>query len=98
MKDLPQALATIPSGTIANLVHADQRDRDTIVSHQVILIRKTDGWYVRQATLGKAVEDDPIGHFDLYRDVKWRLIGLNLDVLVKPGADKSPKAPALEQR
>jgi hypothetical protein len=81
MNALPHALANIPSGTIANLVHADQRDKDTIVSHQVILIKKSDGWYVRQAATGKVVEDDPISIFARYRDLNWRLIGLNLIVL-----------------
>jgi N-acetylmuramoyl-L-alanine amidase-like len=81
---LPQALAHIPSGTIANLVHADRRDRATVVSHQVLLIRKSDGWYLRHAALGKAVEDDPIGILGPYKDLRWRLIGLNLDVLHDP--------------
>ena len=53
---------------------------------------------MRHAAYGKAVEDDPIDNFVRYRDVRWRLVGLNLNVLVKPGANKSPKAPALEQR
>lgn len=84
IKMLPQALALIPSGTIANLVHADRRDRGTLVSHQVFLIRKSDGWYVRHAAAGKGVEDDPIGMLGQYRDLRWRLIGLNLDVLQNP--------------
>jgi hypothetical protein len=46
LKGLPLALAHIPSGTIANLVHADRRYKDTVVSHQVLLIKKSDGWYV----------------------------------------------------
>jgi hypothetical protein len=80
LKDLRRALAKIPSGTIASLVHADRRTRDTLVSHQVILIKKSDGWYVRHASYGKAVEDDPIGILGSYRDLRWRLIGLNLVV------------------
>ncbi len=80
LKALPRALARIPSGTIANLVHADRRYRDTLVSHQVILIKKSDGWYVRHAAFGKAVEDDPVGMLASYRDLRWRLIGLNLVV------------------
>jgi N-acetylmuramoyl-L-alanine amidase-like len=89
LKALPQALAKIPSGTIANLVHADRRDRATIVSHQVLLIKKSDGWYMRHAALGKAVEDDPIGILGSYRDLRWRLIGLNFDVLHDPTSGKA---------
>ena len=75
LKALPLALAHIHSGTIANLVHADRRDKGTLVSHQVFLIKKSDGWYVRHAALGKAVEDDPIDILGRYRDLRWRLIG-----------------------
>jgi hypothetical protein len=89
LKVLPLALAKIPSGTIANLVHADRRDRATIASHQVLLIKKSDGWYVRHAASGKAVEDDPIAILGRYRDLRWRLIGLNLDVLHDPMSAKS---------
>jgi len=84
LKALPLALAHIPSGTIANLVHADRRDKSTIVSHQVFLIKKSDGWYVRHAASDKAVEDDPIDILGRYRDLRWRLMGLNLDVLHDP--------------
>jgi N-acetylmuramoyl-L-alanine amidase-like len=91
LKALPQALAKIPSGTIANLVHADRRDKGTMVSHQVLLIKKSDGWYVRHAASGKAVEDDPIAILGRYRDIRWRLIGLNLDVLHDPVSDKAPR-------
>jgi hypothetical protein len=85
---LPLALADIPSGTIANLVHADQTDKETIVSHQVFLIKKSDGWYVRHAAFGKAVEDDPIDILNRYKDSSWRLIGLNLNVLHDPKPDE----------
>ena len=90
VKALPLALANIPSGTIANLVHVDQRDKETIVSHQVFLIKKSDGWYVRHAASDKAVEDDPIDILDRYRDLRWRLIGLNLNVLHDPASEKAP--------
>lgn len=90
VKALPLALANIPSGTIANLVHVDQRDKETIVSHQVFLIKKGDGWYVRHAASDKAVEDDPIDILDRYRDLRWRLIGLNLNVLHDPASEKAP--------
>ncbi|MBZ0210346.1 MAG: DUF1460 domain-containing protein [Hyphomicrobium sp.] len=91
LKALPQALARIPSGTIANLVHADQRYRDTIVSHQVFLIRKSDGWYVRHAASDKAVEDDPIGILVRNGDPRWRLIGLNLNALHAPASENASR-------
>lgn len=86
------ALAKIPSGTIANLVHADQPGSDTIVSHQLFLIKKSDGWYVRHAASGKAVEDDPIQFLERYRNSsRWHLVGLNLNVLVDPRRDRIPR-------
>jgi len=84
MTSLRSALTHIPSGTIANLVHADRRDRGTIVSHQVLLIKKGESWYMRHAASGKGVEDDPIERLGRYRDLKWRLVGLNLDVVADP--------------
>ena len=88
LKALPQALASIPSGTIANLVHADKRYKDTIVSHQVLLIKKSDGWYVRHAASDKAVEDDPIDILAKNNDASWPLVGLNLVVPQDPTAAK----------
>jgi hypothetical protein len=87
-KALPLALANIPSGTIANLVHADKRYRDTVVTHQVLLIKKSDGWYVRHAAADKAVEDDPIDSLAKNNDASWPLIGLNLVVLQDPTSAK----------
>ena len=91
LKALPLALANIPSGTIANLVHANQRYKETIVSHQVFLIKKSDGWYVRHAASDKTVEDDPIDILAHYKDSRWRLIGLNLNVLHDPMSEKAPR-------
>jgi hypothetical protein len=91
LKALPLALANIPSGTIANLVHADRRYRDTVVSHQVLLIKKSDGWYVRHAASDKAVEDDPIGILATNKDPSWPLIGLNLIVLHDPMSEKAAR-------
>ena len=70
LKALPLALANIPSGTIANFVHANQRYKETIVSHQVFLIKKSDGWYVRHAASDKTVEDDPIDILAHYKELK----------------------------
>jgi len=91
LKALPQALAHIPSGTIASLVHADRRYKDTVVSHQVLLIKKSDGWYVRHAASDKAVEDDPIGILASYKDLSWPLVGLNLVVLQDPSSEKAAR-------
>ena len=91
LKELPLALANIPSGTIANLVHANQRYKETIVSHQVFLIKKSDGWYVRHAASDKTVEDDPIDILAHYKDSRWQLIGLNLNVLHDPMSEKASR-------
>jgi hypothetical protein len=91
LKALPFALANIPSGTIANLVHVNQLYRETIVSHQVFLIKKSDGWYLRHAASDKAVEDEPIDILARYKDSRWRLIGLNLNVLQDPMAEKASR-------
>src|SRR5262249_37062154 len=89
LKALPQALASIPPGTIANLVHTDKRYRDTVVTHQILLIKKSDGWYVRHAASDKAVEDDPIAILAKNNDASWPLVGLNLVVLQDPTAAKT---------
>ncbi len=91
LKALPLALANIPSGTIANLVHVSQRYRETIVSHQVFLIKKSDGWYVRHAASDKTVEDDPIAILARYKDSRWPLVGLNLNVLHDPMSEKASR-------
>ena len=91
LKALPLALANIPSGTIANLVHASQRYKETIVSHQVFLIKKSDGWYVRHAASDKTVEDDPIDILARYKDSRWPLVGLNLNVLHDPMSEKASR-------
>ncbi len=86
--DLPRIIGRIPSGAIVNLVRADQADKPTIVSHQALLIKKNDKWYVRHASsAGRAVEDDPV--FDAlseYGDSSWPLIGLNLNLPEDPNS------------
>jgi hypothetical protein len=88
IQDLPRIIERIPSGAIVNLVRADQAGRTTIVSHQALLIKKNDKWYVRHASsIGRAVEDDPV-FYDLsqYRDSRWPLIGLNLNLPQDPNS------------
>ncbi len=84
---LPQLLDRIPSGTLANLVRADQPDQPTMVSHQVLLIRKGKVLYVRHAAFGKQVEDDPaLDYFYRYFNASWPLLGLNLQEITAPPA------------
>lgn len=93
MAALRRALPRIPSGTIANLVRTDQPDKETMVSHQVFLIKKKDGWYVRQASSRHhVVEDEPLdAYFAIYDGSKWPLLGLNLNVLRDPKAPELPR-------
>jgi hypothetical protein len=91
MEALSLALAHIPSGTIVNFVHTDQPGTETIVSHQVFLIKKNEGWYIRHAASGKAVEDDPIDILERYKGSSRRLFGLNLNVLHDPKSDEAPR-------
>lgn len=85
MQNLPQLLERIPSGTLANLVRADQPDKETMVSHQILLIRKGKTLYVRHAAFDKQVEDVPaLDYFYRYFNSSWPLLGLNLQEITKP--------------
>jgi hypothetical protein len=46
---------------------------------------------VRHAASDKAVEDDPIDILANYTGSRWRLIGLNLNVLRDPISEKAPR-------
>lgn len=82
---LPRFLNKIPSGTIANLVRADEPDKPVLVSHQVFLIDKDGKKFVREAAEGKDVRDVPaLDYFKTYEGSKWPLLGLNLDAVSKP--------------
>lgn len=75
----------IPSGTIANLVREDVPDKPILISHQVLIIEKDGGKYVRHAAYEKKVEDVPaLKYFDRYAGAKWRLIGINLNRIIPP--------------
>lgn len=91
MDALPGLLPRIPSGTIANLVREDQPDKPVLVSHQVLIIEKNKGKFVRHAMYGKTVEDVPaLDYFYRYYNSKWRLLGLNFNrpiVARPPGKD-----------
>lgn len=82
---LPQVADRIPSGTIANLVRADQPDKPSMISHQVLLIRRDKVLYARHAALGREVADVPaLEYFYKYFNSKWPLLGLNLDAVAQP--------------
>ena len=77
---LPQLLASIPSGTIANLVRADRPDKEVLVSHQVFLIDKNGTKYVREAAYGAEFIDVPaLEYFHKFENSAWPLLGLNLN-------------------
>jgi hypothetical protein len=90
IKDLPAVIDQIPSGTIANLVRADDpkapaSSQSTMVTHQVLLVVKYGRTYVRHAAYGKQVEDVPaLDYFKRYEYSKRKLLGLNLLELRKP--------------
>jgi hypothetical protein len=82
---LPQFQGRIPSGTIGNLLRADQPDKPTMISHQVLFIRKGTDLYVRHAAYGKQTEDVPVlEYFYRYFNSKWPLLGVNLNELRAP--------------
>jgi hypothetical protein len=84
---LADALPRIPSGTIANLVRDGRPEFPTMVSHQILLIKKGDQTFVRHAASGKEVMDVPVGEFfRRYEGLPWRLVGLNLNEIRRPGA------------
>ena len=82
---LPQLIAAIPSGTIANLIRANQPGKPTIVSHQLFIIDKNGSKYVREAASGKEFLDAPaLDYFKKYAGSSWPLLGLNLNELQGP--------------
>lgn len=97
MSELPQALARIPSGTIANLVREPREDKETMVSHQVLIVKKgPDGEaFVRHAAYDEKVMDVPaLEYFYKYFNSTWRLVGLNLNELRDPRQAVAPGARA----
>ena len=92
MDALAESLPRIPTGTIANLVREPQPDKDTMVSHQVLLIRKNGQTFVRHAASGKTVLDVPaLEYFYKYYNSRWRLVGLNLNEIRDPKRSEAPK-------
>ena len=86
MDALPELLARIPSGTIANLVREDKEGVPVLISHQVLLIDSPEGKLVRHASsTGKVEQMLALPYFYKYFNSKWRLVGLNLDQVNKPG-------------
>ncbi|MHB2025654.1 MAG: N-acetylmuramoyl-L-alanine amidase-like domain-containing protein [Elusimicrobiota bacterium] len=80
---LPRFIDDIPSGTIVNLVRADDPSKPVMVSHQLLLIDSGGGKIVREAAYGDKVKDIPaLDYFKIYRNSKWPLLGLNLDEIL----------------
>jgi hypothetical protein len=89
---LSDALDRIPSGTIANLVREPLPDKETMVSHQVFIIKKDGRAFVRHAAFGKQVMDVPaLEYFYKYYNSRWRLVGLNLNAVRDPKQPEAPK-------
>lgn len=92
MDQLPDALDRIPSGTIANLVREPLPEKETMVSHQVFIVKKDGKAFVRHAAFGKQVMDAPaLEYFYKYYNSRWRLVGLNLQALRDPKQPEAPK-------
>ncbi|MEK6543923.1 MAG: N-acetylmuramoyl-L-alanine amidase-like domain-containing protein [Elusimicrobiota bacterium] len=76
---ITEIATTIPNGTIFSLVRADRPDRPVLISHQGLVIQKSDGTYLRHMATGRTGEDAPIrDYLDKYKDSSWKLLGLNL--------------------
>ncbi|HVC08322.1 MAG TPA: N-acetylmuramoyl-L-alanine amidase-like domain-containing protein [Elusimicrobiota bacterium] len=83
MDVLPEVLDSIPSGTIANLVRADNPSMPVLVSHQLFIIDKGGQAYVREAAYKDKVKDIPaLEYFKIYQNSKWPLLGVNLDEIL----------------
>lgn len=86
MASFASVLSSIPSGTIANLIRADQPGKPTIVSHQVLIVDKGGTMFVREAAYGKEFLDVPaLDYFQKYNGSSWPLLGLNLNEIRDPG-------------
>lgn len=86
LSELPAALPRIPSGTLANLVRADDPTKPDLVSHQFLFVRKDGALFVRHAAYGKEVQDVPaLEYFYRYWNSKWPVVGVNLLELRDPG-------------
>ncbi|MDE2489482.1 MAG: DUF1460 domain-containing protein [Elusimicrobia bacterium] len=83
---LPRYASRIPSGTIANLVRADQPDKPVLVSHQLLIVDVGGVPYAREAAWKQEVKDVPLlDYFKIYDGSKWPLLGLNLnEILPRP--------------
>lgn len=77
--DLAAVAPSIPSGTIASLVRADQTDKPTMISHLGIVIQR-DGrtWFRHAAFNDKVIDVEIPAYFSKYARSSWPLLGLNL--------------------
>ena len=84
---LPEFVDRIPSGTIVNLIRepSKQEAYPILVSHQALVIDTPRGKMIRNAAFGRAVEDTPaLAYFYKFFNVKWRLLGINLNEITAP--------------
>lgn len=85
--DLPELLASIPSGTVANVVREPRDDKETMISHQLFIVDGPAGKLVRHAASKKEVLDVPaLDYFKVYAGSDWKFLGLNLNEVVLPGS------------
>ena len=89
IESLPEFLAKIPSGTVANLIRENQPDKVSSVSHQVFIFDGPGGKIVRHAALNKEVMDVPaLEYFYRYFNSSWKLLGLNLNAVLDPNVKR----------
>lgn len=90
LEHLPELAASIPSGTIGNVVRADLPEKPVLVTHQVLLFQRPEGTIIRHAAYGKQVQDEPaLDYFARFKGAAWPVLGLNLNAVATPG----PKTP-----
>lgn len=79
LEDLPRLLPRIPSGTVVSIVRADQADKPTLVSHQLLILDGRRGKTIRHAAQGKQVLDvDAAAYIAGLSSYSWRVLGFNL--------------------
>ena len=80
---LPQALDRIPSATVVNLVREDRPDQPVAITHQLLIVVKDGKRFVRHASYGKEVEEQPADRFfSRYDRASWRVVGVNLEQIL----------------
>lgn len=79
-ESLPALAASIPSGTIGNVIREARDDKPIVVTHQLLILQRPGGPIIRHAAFGKQVMDvGLLEYFARLKDAKWRVLGLNLN-------------------